>query len=121
MCLSHACRWIGTCYANMATNGCVTGILRFAGEENRRSTPSWLSGSEVRFRTQVRISFIYSNTVEIKSLGSYILFVGPLHGSERYSSLLEIVEVFQFGEDAAIQIGGNIKALQRSVAELQIQ
>src|SRR5437870_13558212 len=41
---------------------------------------------------------IYRDAVDVKSLGSNILFVGPLHGSECNPSLLEIDEVFQFGE-----------------------
>src|SRR5260370_14092452 len=118
---SRACLWTGSCCANKATNGCVTGIQRSVGEENRWSTPSWLSDSEIRFRWQVRISFINRNTVEIKSLGSNILFVGPLQGPERNSRLLQIVEDFHFCENAAIQVRANIKTLQKSLTELYIE
>src|SRR5438046_1016389 len=82
----------------------MAALLGHGDSWSREIGAGGLCRGEVRFRPQARIRFINRDAVDVKSLGSNILFVGPLHGSECNPSLLEIVEVFQFGENTAIQI-----------------
>ncbi len=60
-------------------------------------------------------------TEEVEGVSAEVLFVGPLDAAEESFDLTEISRVFEFGEDAFFEVGGDIENANFFVVKCQLE